>query len=57
MSGLLWFFVAWVFLTAVMTVASVGKPKKPTTPGVAAWVVVICALIIAAIFYFGWGLR
>jgi hypothetical protein len=56
MSGLLWFFVVWFFLTAVMNVAQVGKVRKPLTAGVAAGVVVIDALIIAAIFYFGWGL-
>jgi hypothetical protein len=57
MSGLLWLFVAQAFLNAVTVVASVGKPKKPTTAHVAAGVVVIDALVIAAIFYFGWGLR
>lgn len=56
MSGLLWFFVGWFFLTAVVNVAQVGKVRKPLTAGVAAGVVVIDALIIAAIFYFGWGL-
>lgn len=56
MPGILWFFVFLFFLTAVLTVSKVGKPSKPTTPGVAAGVVVIDALIIAAIFYFGWGL-
>lgn len=54
MPGILWFLVFWFFLTAVVTVAKVGKPSKPTTPGVAAGVIVIDALIIAAIFYFGW---
>lgn len=57
MSGLLWFFVAWFFVTAIANVAQVGKQRKPLTAGVAAGVVVIDALIIAAIFYFGWGLR
>ena len=57
MNGLLWFFVGWFFLTAIVNVAQVGKQRKPLTSGVAAGVVVIDALIIAAIFYFGWGLR
>ena len=57
MSGLLWFFVGFFFLNLVMNVTQVGKPRKPLTPGVAAGVVVIDALIIAAIFVFGWGLR
>jgi hypothetical protein len=56
MSGLLWFFVGWFFLMAVMNVAQVGKARKPLRAAVAAGVVVIDALIIAAIFYFGWGL-
>lgn len=56
MPGLLWFFVAFFFLTAILTITKVGKPSKPTTPGLAAGVVVIDALLIAAIFYFGWGL-
>lgn len=57
MSALLWFLAFWFFLSAVVNVALVGKPRKPLTAGVAAGVVVIDALIIAAIFYFGWGLR
>lgn len=57
MSGLLWFFVAWFLVNAVGNVSTVGKPRKVLRPVVAAWVVVIDALIIAAIFYFGWGLR
>lgn len=57
MSGLLWFLVWFFFTSAIITVTQVGKPRKPTTPGVAAGVVVIDALIIAAIFYFGWGMQ
>lgn len=55
MSGLLWFFVAWFFANAVGNVSTIGKPRKVLTPTVAAGVVVIDALIIAAIFYFGRG--
>lgn len=57
MSGLLWFFVGWFLVNAVGNVSTVGKPRKVLRPVVAAWVVVIDALIITAIFYFGWGLR
>lgn len=56
MPGLLWFLVAFFFLNLVIAVTQVGKPRKPTTPGVGAGIVVIDSLIIAAIFYFGWGL-
>lgn len=53
MNWYLWFLAGWFLLGAVVTVSQVGKPKKPTTAGVAAGVVVIDALIIAGIFLFG----
>ena len=53
MNWYLWFLAAWFLLSAVVNVAYVGKPRKPTTAGVAASVVVIDALIIAGIFIFG----
>ena len=53
MNWYLWFLVAWFLLGAVMVVANVGKPRKPTTPDIAAIIVVIDALLIAGIFVFG----
>jgi hypothetical protein len=49
----LWFLVAWFLLGAVLVVANVGKPRKATTPDIAAIIVVIDALLIAGIFVFG----
>lgn len=53
MNWFLWFVVAWWILNAVVTVAYVGKPRKPITPGGAASVVLIEALFIAGMFLFG----
>ena len=56
MPGLLWFFVAWFLANAIGNVATIGKPRKVLTPTVAAYVVLIDAVIIAAVLFFGWGL-
>jgi hypothetical protein len=44
-----WVFVAWLVFGSILTVTQVGKPRKPLTGGVAAIVVVVCALEIVAI--------
>lgn len=43
--------VGYIALGALLSVAMVGKPRKPTTPGVAAGVVLICSLEILAVLY------
>jgi hypothetical protein len=53
MNWFLWFVVAWWIFNAVVTVAYVGKPRKPITAGGAAAVVLIEALFIAGMFLFG----
>lgn len=53
MNWYLWFLVGWFFTSAVVAVSRVGKAEKPTTPGVAAGVVVIDALLVASVFVFG----
>lgn len=53
MNWFLWFVVAWWILNAVVTVAQVGKPRKPLTAGTAAAVVAIEALFIGGMFMFG----
>lgn len=44
-----WTLVALFALSAVLNVMFVGKPRRPTTGGVAATIVVINSLAIAAI--------
>jgi hypothetical protein len=38
-------------LSATVSVAQVGKPRVPVTPGVAAAMVVVSAMLIAAVTY------
>lgn len=44
-----WVIVAWLTLGAILTVTMVGKPRKPTTPGGTAGVVLITAAIVVII--------
>lgn len=53
MNWYLWFLAAFFLMSTVVTVSMVGKPRKPTTAGIAAAVVIIDALLIAGIFVFG----
>lgn len=48
-----WVVVGILTLGAVSTVASVGKERKPLTPGVAAVGVAIDIIVIAAILFVG----
>jgi hypothetical protein len=41
--------IALFALNALVSVATVGKPRKPTTPGVAAFVLIFCAVAIFAV--------
>lgn len=49
MHWFLWTLAAWHALGALLVVANVGKPKKPTTGSVAAVIVLIEAAIIAGL--------
>jgi hypothetical protein len=49
-SALQWYVVLSSSIGAVFTVAMIGQPRKPTTPGAAAIVVVFYALIVVAAF-------
>lgn len=51
-----WLIVGFLALGALLTVASVGKPRKPLEPGVATVTVLVNALLIAAILAY-WGAR
>jgi hypothetical protein len=41
-----WVFVTLYGLSVVLNIASIGKPRKPMTPGQAASLAVISALLI-----------
>ena len=44
------FFIAgWIAMGAIIAVATIGKPRKPITPGVAAGIIVIDAAITVAL--------
>jgi len=49
MNALGWFLIAFLSLGALATVLMVGKPRQPTTAGVAALSVLFNALLITAI--------
>lgn len=50
-----WLLVAWWAASALFTVGNIGKPNKPTRPGVAVAVVVIDALLIVGLLTMGTG--
>lgn len=52
MIPLAWGALAFLAFGAILTVVGVGKPRKPTTPGVAAFVVVV-DIILAALVVWG----
>jgi len=52
-SWFLWVLAVWFLLGTIITVASVGAPRKPLTPEAAAVNVLINALWIAAIVVVG----
>ena len=47
MSALQWFVIIQAIIGSIITVAMIGKPRNPTTPGVAA--VVLCIHIAVVI--------
>lgn len=49
-----WLIVGLLALGAVLSISSVGKPRKPLEPRIAATVAVVNALVIAAILAY-WG--
>lgn len=54
--GLFVFLLAYFALSIVVTVSQVGKPRQPTTPGVAAGSVVFLLFMIVALFIWGGAL-
>lgn len=55
MSIFCWIVAAFMTLGAVSTVASVGKPKKPTTGGAAATAMLIDAVIVTGLVLIATG--
>ena len=49
MNIIVYAIAGFLTLGALLTVGNVGKPRKPTTPGTAAAVVVIDAAIVVAL--------
>lgn len=47
-----WFLVCMLALGALLTIAAVGKPRKPLTSGTAAWVVAFNAAYIVLVIVF-----
>lgn len=47
-----WFIVSMFALSALLTIASVGRPRKPLTPGMAAGMVAHSVLYIVLIVVF-----
>lgn len=52
MNWLAWFFIGTYAFAALYGVATIGKPRKPTTPGQAVLVVIIDAAFILLIVLF-----
>lgn len=44
-----WALIAWLTFGAIVSVTQIGKPKKPTTPGVAAISLVLTLGVIALV--------
>lgn len=44
-----WIMVAWFTVAALSVIATIGRPKKPTTPGAAAVTALLITLEIIAI--------
>lgn len=55
--GILVGLSVWYVLGTALVIASVGKHRKPLTPGVAAGTAVISAIIITALAYVSTQLR
>lgn len=50
-----WFLVAWYAANAIYVITQVGKPSKPTSPGVAAFCVIAFAGFIVCLLTVGTG--
>jgi hypothetical protein len=44
-----WILVAWLTLGVVLTIALIGKPRKPITPGVAVATLVINSALVLGV--------
>lgn len=49
----MWTLIVFFAFGGWATIASVGEPRKPLTPGIAATTVITLALVIAGIHYLG----
>lgn len=43
--------IGMLAIGSLATIASIGKPRKPITPGIAIYVVVVSALEVAGLVY------
>lgn len=48
-----WLLIAYWALTGLLVITKVGKPARPTSPGVAALVVLLCAAFIVGVLTVG----
>lgn len=45
-----WLLLGWYLLTAILTVATIGRAKPVTTPGMAAFSIVILVILGVLVF-------
>lgn len=43
--------LALLALSALTTVGTIGQPRKPVTPGIAVWVLIVDALLALGVVY------
>ena len=48
-----WIIIGWIALGALMTIANIGKPRKPLEPGQVAVMSLINAAFITAVIIWG----
>lgn len=51
MQYFIWFLIGWYAVASLATIATVGKPKKPTDSATAAAIVLINAAIIVGLVF------
>lgn len=49
MTWYVWLVVALIAVSSMLTIASIGKPRKPMTSGTAVWVLLVNAALVWAI--------
>ena len=50
-----WFLILFTLLGIAVSIANVGKPRKPLDAGTAAWVFVVQGLLVVGILLVGTG--